>query len=144
MPPKKRGAPHGNRNALKHGFYSAAFRQQERRLLARLSPTDLSSEIDLIRIANFRLLEALSQSPAPLDVDQQLAIVRAVNLSTQSITALLRTGYLMSIVAVDSPDLPALSAGDQTDEANPASTTAQALPLPSGEIEDNPLPQSEV
>ena len=36
MTKRKRGAPRGNRNALKHGFYSAAFKEQERRLLARL------------------------------------------------------------------------------------------------------------
>ncbi len=103
MTKRKRGAPKGNRNALKHGLYSAAFKEQERRLLARLPVADLSAEIDLIRVANYRLLQALNQSSAPLDVDAQLSIVRAVNLSTRSITSLLRAQGLLALTTDGSP-----------------------------------------
>lgn len=122
MSTKKRGAPRGNHNALKHGFYSAAFKEHERRLLARQSSVDLASEIDLIRIANFRLMQALTQSSAPLEVDRQLAILRAVTLSTYTMTALLRAQQWMSFVATEPVELPALVTGEPAQEKDPAST----------------------
>ncbi len=144
MTKRKRGAPRGNRNAFKHGFYSAAFKDSERRLLSRLSPADLSSEIDLIRIANFRLLQALGRSPAPLDVDRQLAILRAVTLSTQSITALLRAEQWMALIPGDSLELPALDEGERGADGNPASPDSTCLDLPSGRIDESSRPQSEI
>ena len=98
MSHKPRGAPHGNRNAWKHGFYSAGFKENERRLLKDLPASDLTSEIDLIRIANLRFLEALSASHAPLDVNTQLAALRAVNLSAQSIASLVRAQLLTTAI----------------------------------------------
>jgi hypothetical protein len=98
MTKRKRGAPHGNHNALKHGFYSAAFKEHERRALSQLSPTDLSSEVDAVRIALYRFLEALTHSPVPLDVHTQLSALRAVNLSAQSITGLIHAEALLALL----------------------------------------------
>ena len=39
------GAPLGNHNAYKHGFYSAAFKAAERRLLSQIPAADLTAEI---------------------------------------------------------------------------------------------------
>ena len=99
MKTKRRGARPGNRNAWKHGFYSSAFKEKERRLLSRMPAADLAAEIDLIRIANYRFLEALNNAPTPLDVETQLAAVRAVNLSAQSITSLIRAQALTSAMS---------------------------------------------
>ena len=89
-PRKSRGAQPGNRNAYRHGFYSALFKEAERKLLDQVSTTDLSAEIELIRVANARFLQALAASRAPLDFESQLAALRAVNLSAHSIASLLR------------------------------------------------------
>ena len=102
MKNKHRGGQTGNHNALKHGFYSSAFKQHERRLLTQMPASDLIAEIDLIRIANYRFLEALNTLQTPLDVETQLAAVRAVNLSAQSITSLIRAQALTA--AIDNPD----------------------------------------
>ena len=141
MTKRKRGAPRGNRNALKHGFYSAAFQQHERLLLTRLAPADLSNEVDLIRIANYRLLQSLRDAPAPLDVDMQLAILRAVTLSTHSINSLLRTEALMRVVNDAQP--PSLNAGAPPEAAPLAPGDSACLPLPSSAMDsDDDLPPS--
>lgn len=90
----KRGAQPGNSNALKHGFYSSIFKDNERRLLSEVPLTDLTAEIELIRVTNKRFLEALQASKGTLDFETQLTALRAVNLSAQSIATLLRTQTL--------------------------------------------------
>jgi hypothetical protein len=92
--PRKRGGQPGNANAAKHGFYSAVFKARERTMLADLPVTDLSAEIDLIRITNHRFLQALKASKGDLDLQTQLTALRAVNLSAQSIATLLRVHAL--------------------------------------------------
>ncbi len=154
MPHKKRGAPRGNHNALKHGFYSAAFKEQELRLLHELPVTDLSAEVDLIRVMSYRFLQALNASPASLDVETQLAALRAVSLSAHSITRLLHVQLLLSHLN-DTP-LPAFVRTLGTAQASPPQDNA-ALHLeeatanqrschqpPSSIVDDDSLPQSKV
>jgi hypothetical protein len=95
---KKRGAQPANKNALKHGIYSAAYKAGVARLLEKMPVMDFSPEIDLIRILNARFLESVrsdSQHPGP---DAQLSALRAVSLSLHAITGLLR---LQALVAVN-------------------------------------------
>jgi len=122
-----RGAPHGNRNALKHGFYSSVFKAHERRVLSQLPLTDLAGEIELIRVANYRFLEALNLSKAPLDVDTQLAALRAVNLSAQSITSLIRAQALADLTG-DNDRMAALL--QRLDTADPDPNSAPLPPQP--------------
>ncbi len=50
-PRKKRGAPYGNQNARKHGFYSTALtEEQQARLPAVLKIEDLDREIAVARV----------------------------------------------------------------------------------------------
>ena len=86
----KRGAQPGNDNAYQHGFYSAAFKAAEARLLDDSSTTDLTAEIELIRVMNIRFLESLKSIDQPLDPETQLSALRAVTLSAQAITGLIR------------------------------------------------------
>ena len=86
----KRGAQPGNDNAYKHGFYSASYKADEARLLDESQASDLSAEIELIRVMNMRYLESLKASSEPLDAETQLSALRAVTLSVQAITGLLR------------------------------------------------------
>ena len=99
MKRQKRSARSRNRNTWKHGFYSSVFRPEERRMLDRLTLHDMSPEIELIRVANMRFLEALNSSDSPPDVETQIAAVRAVNLSAQSITSLIRAQALVDLSA---------------------------------------------
>jgi hypothetical protein len=86
---KKRGAQPGNNNALQHGLYSAAFKAEENRLLGESSATDLTAEIELIRVMNTRFLESL-QTGQPLDPETQMSALRVVTLSSQAIMGLIR------------------------------------------------------
>ncbi len=86
---RKRGAQPGNNNALQHGLYSAAFKAEENRLLGESSATDLTPEIELIRVMNTRFLESL-QTNQPLDLETRLSALRVVSLSSQAIMGLIR------------------------------------------------------
>ena len=106
MSKKKRGAPRGNHNALKHGFYSTAFKDHERRLLSQPASADLSAEIELLRVANYRFIDALRACAGSLDGKTQVAALRALNLSVHSIKRLLNARILPALVSSDDP-LPA-------------------------------------
>jgi hypothetical protein len=87
----KRGAPPGNHNALKHGFYSAHFKQAEGRILSRMSVADLTAEIEVMRIGTRRFLEAQAAlPPGALDFEAQLSALRAITLGVESINRLVR------------------------------------------------------
>jgi len=97
--PRRRGGQPGNRNAVRHGFYTSIFRSKERSLLQHIPLTDLSAEIDLIRITNRRFLRALKASQGDLDLQTQLTALRAVNLSAHSIATLLRAHALTAALS---------------------------------------------
>jgi hypothetical protein len=55
---RKPGAPAGNTNALKHGFYSRRFRTQEAEDLSNLDPcASIEPEIQMIRVLTSRMWE---------------------------------------------------------------------------------------
>ncbi|MFN2118877.1 MAG: hypothetical protein ACK2T0_00610 [Anaerolineales bacterium] len=118
-PARRPGAQPGNSNALKHGFYSSVYRARERSLLAELPLTDLSAEIDLIRITNRRFLRALQASKGDLDLETQLTALRAVNLSAHSIATLLRAHALTAAFDEETAEalrnLPPLDDDDDDD-----------------------------
>jgi hypothetical protein len=111
----RRGAQPGNHNAVKHGFYSAVFKENERRLLDQIPLSDLSAEIELIRVTNKRFMEALVASKGALDFETQLTALRAVNLSAHSIATLLRAHALTAVMNRDEAEL--FAALDRLDEA---------------------------
>ena len=101
----KRGAQLGNDNAVKHGFYSAAFKDEEARLLDESQSADLTAEIELIRVMNMRYLESLKNSAEPLDPETQLSALRAVTLSAQAIIGLLRIQKLRAAADKDMDEI---------------------------------------
>jgi hypothetical protein len=54
---KKRGAPKGNLNALKHGFYTSRFNRAELSAADKVNPSSLSDEILFIRLLLRRLID---------------------------------------------------------------------------------------
>ncbi len=130
MTNRKRGAPRGNHNAFKHGFYSAAFRNRERRILSQPSAADLATEIELLRVANYRFLHDLGASAGPLDHKTQLAALRAVNLSVLSIKRLLQARSLLPLVSGDEPFPP--DDPEALPEISPGPSDAPYPSLPAG------------
>jgi hypothetical protein len=102
---KKPGAKPGNKNALKHGIYSAAFKAAEVRFLDTMPKVDLLAEVDLIRVMKSRFLESAQASPEPLDPQTQLSALRVVCLSAQAITSLLRLQSLRGVKDKESDEI---------------------------------------
>jgi hypothetical protein len=115
---KRRGAQPGNHNAYKHGFYSLLFKERQRKWLDEIPLTDLSPEIELIRVTSTRFLEALAKSKGVLDYETNLTALRAVNLGAQSIATLLRIQAIAALAnrdaaeLLDAPDPPPDGAPD--------------------------------
>ena len=97
-----RGAPLGNRNALKHGFYSRRFRRTELRDLEANASPGLADEISLIRII-LRRLVALADSAQ--DLPELLAVLRVVNLLACSVNRLVKTQVFLDTSGTQVPDL---------------------------------------
>jgi len=102
---RKRGAPLGNRNALKHGFYSGQFRQAERRAIARAADADLIGEINLLRVQILRYMEAENNASGSLDYENRLSALRAVSLAVGSFTRLVRLQAFLDLQAEEWNDI---------------------------------------
>ena len=75
---RKVGAPPGNQNARKHGFYSKALTEEERASLAQAVDVDgLDNEIALLRV---KVKSVVENDPDNVDL-----IVRAVNTLTKMV-----------------------------------------------------------
>ena len=83
---RRRGAPSGNQNARKHGFYSSqnpASAQSEENPFS----IDLQAEIDLIRASIQRVI-ALGE---PQTYREAVDYLRALSLATTALSRLVRT-----------------------------------------------------
>jgi len=96
---KKRGAPPGNRNALKHGFYSDQFKQAECRALNSVPLNDLTEEIMFLRVEMHRYLEAENLAGGDLDYKTRLSALRAVSLAVDNLARLVRLQTLINLQA---------------------------------------------
>ena len=88
-PGRRRGGQPGNQNAFKHGFYSRFFKEREGEIFSALSVEEIQEEIQLTRINNRRILEAMSSDP-DITYDQILAGVRAISMGSALIGSLNR------------------------------------------------------
>jgi hypothetical protein len=82
--PKKNkgGAPRGNRNALKHGFYAQKFNPNEIKDLERLE-LQLDSEINLLRVFMRRLASMADEFSS---LEQGMEFLRAISFATYNIS----------------------------------------------------------
>ena len=85
---RRPGAPLGNTNALKHGFYSRRFRKSEQTDLETASFTGLQEEIALLRVCIRRVIEWGSRIESFPDA---LSFLRVISLATASLSRLIRT-----------------------------------------------------
>ena len=89
---RRRGAPEGNINALKHGFYSRRFRNGELEDLLKASPDALRDEIAMLRIINRRVVDMVDEGKSP---DEILEFYNFIALTSLRLSTLLRTQNLL-------------------------------------------------
>ena len=82
-----RGAPKGNLNALKHGFYSRLFHASEASDLAPDQLTSLENEIKLLRIMIRRTMEL---ADGIQDLREATRVLDALGAASARLSALLR------------------------------------------------------
>lgn len=97
--PKPRGAPLGNRNALKHGFYSRQYRPYELEDLNQHSFIGLNDEISMLRVCIRRMMSLFENAYEPQEAIQ---LMRLVCLAAASLTRMIRA----QAIAVPSPGDP--------------------------------------
>jgi len=100
---KKRGGQQGNKNALRHGFYSKTFTPDEVKRLDVQEGLDVSPEIVLLRVMIDRLFDQISfEAETYTDAngnnlrnDHYLRQLNTLAAMTQSQATLVRTQYLI-------------------------------------------------
>jgi len=92
----KRGGQLCNHNAFKHGFYSDQFKQTERTRLSQISNTELTNEIEVMRVQIHRYLAAETVALDQIDYETRLQALRTVSLAAESLTRLIRTQVLLN------------------------------------------------
>lgn len=92
LPARKRGGQHGNKNALKHGFYSNQLEGRDRSDLSNLSPYSLDSEIALLRVLMRRILQS---SRGVTDYEKLTILLRGYTLASVAVSRLLHIRFLI-------------------------------------------------
>src|SRR5688500_15969467 len=99
----KRGGQPGNKNALKHGFYSTGWTEDEIKRLGEAEDVDVLAEIQLIRIMIDRLKGQIEFDEKIIDDsqgnkrrdDHYLQQLNTLTAAAQSLATLVRTQYLV-------------------------------------------------
>jgi hypothetical protein len=91
-PPRRRGAPPGNSNALKHGFYSRYYKPLEAQNLAGHQFSGLQDEIEVLRVLLQRTVEHYH---AAGELEQALECLRHICLILTCLNRLARTQALL-------------------------------------------------
>ncbi len=86
--PNPRGAPKGNLNALKNGFYSRLYRSAENNDLAENQASDLGHEIKLLRVMIRRTMELADGID---DLREATRVLDALGVAASRLSSLLKT-----------------------------------------------------
>jgi hypothetical protein len=92
----KRGAQPGNRNAIKHGFYSDQFKQAEKMYLSLIQQADLTDEIELFRVQLRRYFEAETVALGHMDFETRLQSMHTFSLAIECFNRLVRTQAILN------------------------------------------------
>ena len=92
QPEKRRGAPEGNSNALKHGFYSRQFKKRDVADLDVSKFDGLKDEIALLRVF-IRHVAELGKGVE--DLHEAVYLLRVLCLASSSLNRLIRTQQLL-------------------------------------------------
>jgi hypothetical protein len=85
--PASRGAPKGNLNALKHGFYSRLFHVSENTDLCNTPPDGLEHEITLLRVM---IRRAMQLADGIDDLREAMRVLDALGAAANRLSNLLR------------------------------------------------------
>jgi len=92
-PPKRRGAPIGNTNTLKHGFYAKKFKAAQIKNAGNLAATSLDEEAALMRLLIQRTCEKLDDTNS---LEEHISLLRGVSLAFISLTRIMRANVLLN------------------------------------------------
>ena len=95
---KRRGAPLGNHNAVKHGFYTKSLRSEDQPDIETALITDISPEIALIRLQIRRLVELSAESD---NFDSTMQMVRVLSFASSALIRLLNTQKIFAQASFD-------------------------------------------
>ncbi|MCJ7626317.1 MAG: hypothetical protein MUO76_22730 [Anaerolineaceae bacterium] len=90
---RRRGAPIGNTNAIKHGFYARKFKPTDLTGIDDFEFSGLDEEITMLRIYIRRVIEMGADVQ---DLPRAMALLRVFSLATISLTRLIRTQHIIS------------------------------------------------
>ncbi len=93
--PKKRGAPHGNHNALKHGLYARALPATDLINLDEAPQVNLVPEIELLRILIARAVQVAQTAQTIPEIN---ACLRSISFAAANLNRLMRTQNMLNIV----------------------------------------------
>ena len=123
--PAQRGAPPGNKNAFKHGFYSRDFPKNDLQDLEAVDSKGLEEEISLIRLHLRKLSEFALAAPT---LAEYLDILRVLGLFTSSLNHLVKNQVFLSKAA------PGM--GDRLDRLLAEIQSTWTVDPPSEDLED--------
>ena len=92
-PKRPRGAPKGNFNAVKHGFYTRRLHKRDLNGVESTDTSGLIEEIALIRVFTRRLLEAINPDT---DAYELAEFLRALCLASSNLTRIVKTQFLIA------------------------------------------------
>jgi hypothetical protein len=120
-PVRKRGAPLGNTNNLKHGYYSSRFKKGETDDLEGYEFSGLQDEIVMMRVLIRRVVE---RSGDVENLAHAVSLLRAMSLASISLTRLIRTHHWISQTEGGSQKLLNEALSEVIEEMNLASRFA--------------------
>ncbi len=99
---RRRGAPRGNQNALKQGFYSRSFRGIDAPRLKSPLRVGLQNEIDLLRVMFDRLVrELIASSSKDRSFDDHLFALHSLSIVISRLNSMVQTQRALSPPADD-------------------------------------------
>jgi uncharacterized protein YjcR len=90
---RKRGAPVGNINALKHGFFSQRFNKGELFDLQNIPESSITEEIAMMRVITRRVMDLMENGASSEEV---LDFYKVIGRMCMQISSLLRTQKILS------------------------------------------------
>ena len=130
-----RGAPKGNKNARKHGFYSHTFTEEEGRDWKSASSGQLHSEIKLFKVLVARtasMLKPLVENSAP-SFQESLSMLSTVTLAVARLNSFYRTNEKLN-TPVDDLQTEFLTRMGFTREQTDKEIYGPAQRLPGGQM----------
>ena len=115
QPRSRGGAPLGNTNALKHGFYSRRFNRAELEDLDGIDEGDLEDEIALLRVSMRRVIEWSHDIKSLTD---SISYLRVIAMASASLSRLIRARHVMGTYVRPDPfdeELEEMDAEDERD-----------------------------